>query len=351
MGAFTDQAALAVAYLVAWASRRVRPVGQWLDAEQGVVTDMALDRLKETVEAQLAAELAELAEEAQNGHVSDLARVRLQVALEHVASRDMEFQRQITELIARLREAEPRTTVQSVTTRNVDVVVVFDGDVSTRGDGVAGTVRHHHLGGAASGRGSGAPPSTAFGEPPASGWRDDASADDVVRIPVSIYLAESGIHEEVETAVEQWLTTADVSIRTRDEPVIGSWFRRMEAGVKKAASTPGGREALLTAMHIADSRLVQGQDAYVTTTLLQNVGPVLQALQPTKDAVVRAGALLIVKIDWVVQVHQLTAAQQAILDHQPHLVDRERDFLTAGRVSRTMVYGIDCDCGGPAARS
>jgi hypothetical protein len=32
-------------------------------------------------------------------------------------------------------------------------------------------------------------------------------------------------------------------------------------------------------------------------------------------------------------------------------VDRERDFLTAGRVSRTMVYGIDCDCGGPAARS
>ena len=53
--------------------------------------------------------------------------------------------------------------------------------------------------------------------------------------------------------------------------------------------------------------------------MLQNVGPVLEALQPTKDAVVRAGALLIVKVDWTVQVHQLTAAQQAILDHQPKL--------------------------------
>jgi hypothetical protein len=27
-----------------------------------------------------------------------------------------------------------------------------------------------------------------------------------------------------------------------------------------------------------------------------------------------------VKVDWMVQVHQLTAAQQAILDHHPHLL-------------------------------
>jgi hypothetical protein len=77
---------------------------------------------------------------------------------------------------------------------------------------------------------------------------------------------------------------------------------------------PAAREALLTATHVADSHLIQTKDAYVTATLLQNVGPVIQALQPTKDALVRAGALLIVKVDWVVQVYQLTAAQQAILD-------------------------------------
>ncbi len=75
----------------------------------------------------------------------------------------------------------------------------------------------------------------------------------------------------------------------------------------------------MTATHVADSYLVQTRDAYVTATLLQTVGPVLQALQPTRDAVVRVGALLIVKIDWEVQVHQLTAGQQAILDHRPTL--------------------------------
>ncbi len=147
--------------------------------------------------------------------------------------------------------------------------------------------------------------------------------------PISIYLADENVHEETETAVEQWLDTAHLGIATRGKPVIGSWFRRMTASLKEASQTPTGREVLLTATHIADSRLVQSQDAYVTATLLQNVGPVLQALQPTKDAVVRAGALLIVKIDWTVQVHQLTAAQQAMLDHQPRLAASPTEIIAA----------------------
>jgi hypothetical protein len=166
-----------------------------------------------------------------------------------------------------------------------------------------------------------------LGMPDASDPRHDGYA--VGNIPVSIYLADEDIHEQVETAVEQWLATADVSIDTRAEPVIGSWFRRMGASMKKTVGTPAAREAALTGMHIVDSRLVQAQDAHVTSTLFQNLGPVLAALQPTKDAVVRAGALLIVKIDWVVQVHQLTAAQQAILDHRPQLATTPKEIIAA----------------------
>jgi hypothetical protein len=96
-------------------------------------------------------------------------------------------------------------------------------------------------------------------------------------------------------------------------------FRQVTASLAKAIKTPAARGVLLTAVHAADSHLIQAQDAHVTAILLQNAGPVLQALQPTRDAVIRAGALLIIKADWAVYVHQLTAAQQAILDHQPHL--------------------------------
>lgn len=118
-----------------------------------------------------------------------------------------------------------------------------------------------------------------------------------------------------------------------------SLFRRAEAGVKKAVSTPAGQEAVLTAAHGVDLRFSLAQDAYVTNTLLQNVGPVLLALQPTKDAVVRAGALLIVKIDWVVQIHQLTAAQQARLDHRPHLASPQ-EIITALRSPESVAQEV-----------
>jgi hypothetical protein len=218
-----------------------------------------------------------------------------------------------------------------------DVVPVGVGDVLVvpAADQVpsAGAVEARPRGRGRSSKDSAAQPSLSSDGPPPGSQPDRAPADDLVRLPISIYLTENSIHRQVETAVDEWLTTADASIRTRDEPVIASWFRRMEAGVKRAARTLAGREAVLTAKHVADSRLIQAQDAYVTATLLQNVGPVLQALQPTKDAVVRAGALLIVKIDWVVQVHQLTAAQQAILDHQPHLVASPKEIAAALQLS------------------
>jgi hypothetical protein len=146
-------------------------------------------------------------------------------------------------------------------------------------------------------------------------------------VAVSIYLDDEGNHSYVEAAVEEWLSTASLFIDAREDPVYGSWFRRMKALFR--AATPAAHELALTGLHVADSHLVQGQDAYVTATLLQNVGPVLTALQPTKDAVIRAGALLILKIEWEVGVFQLTAAQQAILDHQPQLLTSPKAIIVA----------------------
>ena len=52
----------------------------------------------------------------------------------------------------------------------------------------------------------------------------------------------------------------------------------------RVPDTPAGQEVLLTGLHKADTVAYQIQDAQVTAMLLQSVGPVLQALQPTKDA-------------------------------------------------------------------
>ena len=144
---------------------------------------------------------------------------------------------------------------------------------------------------------------------------------------VTIYLGDEAAHEQVQAAVEDLVRTAGWEITDRDEPVLGSWFRRMGARTRAAASSDLAQDAAATAAHALESRLVLAQDATVTATMMQNLGPVLGALQPTKDAVIRVGALLIVKVDWIVAVHQLTAAQQLKLDHQPQLLTSPHDIL------------------------
>jgi DNA-binding response OmpR family regulator len=152
-----------------------------------------------------------------------------------------------------------------------------------------------------------------------------------VTFPVTIYLSDGSVHRQVQEAVEELLNQAGAEIVDRAAPVLGSWFRRMRASTRAAATSPAARDAAAVAAHALDSRLVLAQDATVTATMMQNLGPVLGSLQPTKDAVIRVGALLIVKVEWTVAVHQLTAAQQLLLDHQPQLLTSPHLILAALR--------------------
>jgi hypothetical protein len=76
---------------------------------------------------------------------------------------------------------------------------------------------------------------------------------------------------------------------------------------------------------------------------LPNLAPVIGSLQPTKDAVLRVGALLIVKVDWAVSVFQLTAAQQARLDHHPQLASTPREIVAALQLAskETAIEGAE----------
>ncbi|MFR0359626.1 hypothetical protein, partial [Streptomyces sediminimaris] len=148
-------------------------------------------------------------------------------------------------------------------------------------------------------------------------------------LPVTMYLSDEAAHADVQAAVEALLATAGLEVLDREDPILGSWFRRMRATISRTARSQAFREGALTAAHIADARLVLVQDATITATMMQNVGPLITSLQPTKDAVVRIGAVLVVKVDWEVRVLQLTAAQQAVLDHRPQLATSPRDVIGA----------------------
>jgi hypothetical protein len=159
-------------------------------------------------------------------------------------------------------------------------------------------------------------------------------------LPVTIYLSDEGSHERVEAAVEQVLAAVGLRIESRDDPILGSWFRRMWATAAAKLRTPSGREAVLVAAHAAETRLVLAPDADVTAKLLQSVGPVITSLESTENAVVRLGNVLIVKADGVVAVSQLTPAQQFLLNHQPELACSPHKILAA--LKDTAIEGGDC---------
>lgn len=173
-------------------------------------------------------------------------------------------------------------------------------------------------------------------------------------LPITIYLSDESAHEQVEAAVEDLLVATGGHIEHRDDPVLGSWFRRMRAKVSEFVDSPLGDEVKNLAAHTAESRFVHAQDATVTATMLQNLGPVLAAIQPTKEAVIRAGALLIVKRDSTLVVHQLTPVQQLQLDHQPQLAQSPHDILSALKLqpssSAQSADGMDSTCGSAMAR-
>lgn len=146
-------------------------------------------------------------------------------------------------------------------------------------------------------------------------------------LPVTIYLSDESAHEQVEAAVESLLGSVGAHIELQDDPAFGSWFSQMWARTNRAMRSPFARKATIMAAHAAESRLVHAQDADVTAKLLQNLGPVLASLQQTENAVIRTGALLIVKEGVNVVVHQLTSEQQFKLEHEPHLLQSPHSVL------------------------
>ncbi|MET8997170.1 hypothetical protein [Amycolatopsis sp. NPDC004169] len=163
------------------------------------------------------------------------------------------------------------------------------------------------------------------------------------KLEITIYLSDEGDHERVEDAVERALAAAGLHVEDRDDPILGSWFRRMWAGVADNLRTPSGREAMLVAAHAAETRLVLAPDADVTSKLLQSIGPVIASLGSIESAVIRLGNVLIVKTEDAVSVSQLTPAQQFLLNHHPELACAPHRILEA--LKRTDIEGDD----GPAA--
>jgi cold shock CspA family protein len=169
---------------------------------------------------------------------------------------------------------------------------------------------------------------------------DPPNGTQQAELSISIYVSDETVSGQVQAAVEALLGTANLEISYLGEPIRGSWFRLLRAKLRSAIWSPTGREIAMTAAHATEARFALAQDAAVTATMMQNLGPVIGSLQPTKDAVIRVGALLIVKVDWVISVFQLTAAQQFELDHHPALARSPKEVIAALELTKSSYRAV-----------
>ena len=141
--------------------------------------------------------------------------------------------------------------------------------------------------------------------------------------PVSIYLSDERNHKQVEAAVEEVLKRAGLKIYSREDAFFGSWFRRMYA-----QSAAAGEGPLLPRA----SATTPDQEAAITAKLMVNLGPVITSLQSIREAVLRLGPLLIVKVNGVLSVYPLTPPQQELLNQRPELAAAPGEILIALRI-------------------
>jgi hypothetical protein len=156
-----------------------------------------------------------------------------------------------------------------------------------------------------------------------------AQGEQVTDVPVSIYISDAEQAGAVERAVEEWLATAQLAIADRDDPVLGSWWRRMRARVQLAMDTETARELAMTAVVAAETRLVTAETAKVSGLLLESVSKVVPALDGLDAAVIQAGSVLIVKNGKSLAVFTLSPAQQFHLAHNPDLLNAPSLILGA----------------------
>jgi hypothetical protein len=162
-------------------------------------------------------------------------------------------------------------------------------------------------------------------------------------LPVSIYLGDDTSHEQVESALDELARSAGLIIIDREDPVLGSWFRRMRAKLAGAAQSQAGQEALADVAYRAELELVMRPEAEVTALLMANLAPLITSLHDTKDAVIRIGAVLIVKYDWMLYVYRLTTRQQLVLNHSPHLLVAPDKVLAALGLPESEAAAIPAD--------
>lgn len=151
--------------------------------------------------------------------------------------------------------------------------------------------------------------------------------DERQRITVSVYLDTEDGHEAVEEAVAVTLESIGFEIKRAYEPVVASWFRKFVASAKEMIDTPEVEKRLMKMERAIEIRLLLADQAKIDSAQSDAVSKLLTALADTQNALIQIGSVLLIKIDGVPVVRNLSQYELAYLESHPALLRNPANAL------------------------
>lgn len=145
----------------------------------------------------------------------------------------------------------------------------------------------------------------------------------------TIYLADDHGHQEVQQALSDLLESFDFEIVDSLPPIRGSWYRDFIAVSRRALTSRELGERLQKVERGIELHLVHKQQAEIDSMQGDAVAKLLTALEHTPDALVQIGSVLLIKVDGVPAVRNLTQVELRYLEHNPRLLKSPATILEA----------------------
>jgi hypothetical protein len=148
-------------------------------------------------------------------------------------------------------------------------------------------------------------------------------------LPVTVYVDNHDYNTfvEVQAAIGQIITEAGFEVAFESDPVRGSWFGRLFARSKFPITLEATEAELRKIEQSLEGQISTPASAEFDASHSDGVAKLIQSLAGTPDAIIQIGSVLLVKVDGVPTVRNLTQPELAYLDRNKRLYKMPKEIL------------------------
>lgn len=161
-------------------------------------------------------------------------------------------------------------------------------------------------------------------------------------LPVRIYLGRNEAAERVEAALREVMQAFDMHVAKALPPIQGSWYRGIVARTGRGHTSAEMTELLAKVERALEMPVLHRPQADIDAAQGDAVAKLITSLDATPTAIIQMGSVLLVKVDGVLMVRNLTQTELSHLEGNPGIfTDPEAVLYELQRLARGLEGASD----------